>query len=133
MKLAKADADINAAKLLLSLEGNPTNDEMLTDLAAYHAQQGIEKSLKYLLSTFGGIDETDKKFRTHQIPTLIALVKQYCQFEVPDELVNMAPKISSWEAKTRYDDSPIAYIDEINHAIKLYDSMYADILAYAKG
>lgn len=37
--LARAQADIDIAKLLLSPEGNPSNDEMITDQAAYHVQQ----------------------------------------------------------------------------------------------
>ncbi len=45
--LARAEADIRIARILLSPEGNPENDEMITDQAAYHAQQAIEKALKY--------------------------------------------------------------------------------------
>ena len=44
--LRRAESDIAIAELLLSEEGNPTHDEMITDQAAYHVQQGIEKALK---------------------------------------------------------------------------------------
>lgn len=45
--LARAQADINIAKLLISPGENPNNDEMITDQAAYHVQQGLEKAMKY--------------------------------------------------------------------------------------
>ena len=45
--LKRARSDIQIAKTLMSPAGNPTNDEMITDQAAYHIQQGIEKALKY--------------------------------------------------------------------------------------
>lgn len=51
--LARAQADIDIAKLLLSPEGNPSNDEMITDQAAYHAQKGIEKAMKYQTEMMG--------------------------------------------------------------------------------
>ena len=36
--LRRAESDIAIAELLLSEEGNPTHDEMITDQAAYHVQ-----------------------------------------------------------------------------------------------
>ena len=51
--LGRAEADISIARLLLSPSGNPTNDEMITDQAAYHVQQGIEKALKYQTEMMG--------------------------------------------------------------------------------
>lgn len=44
--LVRAEADIKIAKLLISPIGNPTNDEMVTDQAAYHTQQAIEKAIE---------------------------------------------------------------------------------------
>lgn len=41
MKLKKAKDDIVAANLLMKPENNPTNDEGIYDLAAYHAQQAV--------------------------------------------------------------------------------------------
>jgi len=43
--LKRARTDIQIAKTLMTPAGNPTNDEMVTDQAAYHVQQGIEKAL----------------------------------------------------------------------------------------
>lgn len=57
MLLDRADRDIYNAKLLISPSGNPSGDELLDDMAAYHVQQGIEKALKYTLNTICGLDE----------------------------------------------------------------------------
>lgn len=51
MKLERADADIQLAEKLLSSQWNPSNDELMYDMAAYHAQQGIEKLLKFSFAT----------------------------------------------------------------------------------
>lgn len=48
-----AQADIEIAKILMSPAGNPTNDELIVDQAAYHVQQGIEKALKYQTEMLG--------------------------------------------------------------------------------
>lgn len=44
MLIDRADRDIYNAKWLISSTGNPSNDELLNDMAACHVQQGIEKS-----------------------------------------------------------------------------------------
>lgn len=36
--LKRARSDIQIAKMLMTPAGNPTNDEMITDQAAYHIQ-----------------------------------------------------------------------------------------------
>lgn len=51
--LNRADADARIAKLLISPEGNPEGDGMLFDQAAYHAEQAIEKALKYQSEMMG--------------------------------------------------------------------------------
>lgn len=42
MYLEHADADLYSVKLLLSPQGNPSNDEYILDIAAYHTQQSME-------------------------------------------------------------------------------------------
>lgn len=51
--LRRSESDAEIAALLLSDQGNPTNDEMIVDQAAYHAQQAIEKAMKYQLEISG--------------------------------------------------------------------------------
>ena len=42
----RAQADINTAKLIMSPIGNPTNDEGIYDIAAFHVQQSLRKRSK---------------------------------------------------------------------------------------
>ena len=60
MNLNRIKADILTAKNNLSPVGNPTNDEYLYDISAYHAQQAVEKILKYILHDIYGVDDTQK-------------------------------------------------------------------------
>lgn len=60
MLLERANADILLAQYAISPEGNPTNDEYMIDMTAFHVQQTIEKTLKYVLQTKAGIDEETK-------------------------------------------------------------------------
>lgn len=130
MRLDKAEADIYLAKLALSPIGNPTNDEMLIDLAAYHVQQGIEKALKHILSDICGFDETSRQYRTHNITTLIMLVETHCNFAVSDDLKLNAHDITSWEANSRYNDCMVTAKSDILNAIKLYDSLKKQIIEF---
>jgi len=77
--LKRARSDIQIAKTLLSPVGNPASDEMITDQAAYHIQQGIEKALKYQTEISGvpykkiRIRETQKKLLDRSLKrTIIA-------------------------------------------------------------
>ncbi len=56
----KAQRDLAVAKNYNSAKGNPDNDEGLYDIAAYHAQQAIEKELKYILHDIYGADEAER-------------------------------------------------------------------------
>ena len=122
MNLKKADADMTTAQLLISSAGNPGNDEALYDLAAYHAQQAIEKALKFLLVEKYGEDESARHFRTHKIYDLIGMLEThgYC---VSDELKEMAITITDWEAESRYNDNLVATTNEIKKAIRLYSEL----------
>lgn len=63
----RSEADIYAARILISPVGNPTYDEGIYDIAAYHVQQAIEKELKYLLHDIYGADDNSRSFRTHDL------------------------------------------------------------------
>ena len=119
MLLERADADIQAAKLLLSPVGNPTNDERMTDLAAYHTQQAIEKILKYVLHDGMEMDNTAKEFKTHNLFFLIDWIERKSSFTVPDSLKEIADEITDWEANSRYGESSVAEKDRIQSAIDI--------------
>lgn len=100
MLLDNAEVDIKLAKYAVSPEGNPTNDELMLGAVAYHAQQAIEKALKYVLQTEAGKTETDKGYKTHNISTLIEWVENEIDFPIPEKLIEMDNIITDWERKT---------------------------------
>ncbi|MCD8134149.1 MAG: HEPN domain-containing protein [Clostridiales bacterium] len=132
MLLDRADRDIYNARWLISPSGNPSNDELLDDMAAYHVQQGIEKALKHVLKSICGLDETYKGYRTHDIMALINIIQDNSNMKIPERLINAAIDITSWEARSRYNDSPISVRSEINEAIDMYDELKAQILSEQK-
>ena len=120
--LSRSESDIAIAKLLLSPEGNPTNDEMITDQAAYHVQQAIEKALKYKTEMLGIAYR-----KTHNLVGLISDLEQN-GFVVDDTLKSKAAEISGWEAASRYNDDFKAVKSEIESAIEIYENLKEIIL-----
>lgn len=120
--LARARADIEISKMLLTDEGNPTHDEMITDQAAYHAQQAIEKALKYQTEMLG----IEYK-KIHNLVGLIAPLET-AGFHVPEELKAKAYAISDWEASSRYNDDFTVVKADIEDAIRLYEELEKSIL-----
>ncbi len=120
--LDRAEADIAISRLLLSPEGNPYNDEMITDQAAYHVQQAIEKALKFQTEMMG-----IEYRKTHNLIGLIAELEKH-GFKVSDELKSRAFLISDWEASSRYNDDFFVVKEDIETAIALYEQLKADIL-----
>ncbi|MCD7716134.1 MAG: HEPN domain-containing protein [Lachnospiraceae bacterium] len=132
MLIDRADRDIYNAKWLISSDGNPSNDELLNDMAAYHVQQGIEKALKHALHTVCGLDETYKGYRTHDIMTLINIVMDHSDLSVSERLMDAANDITGWEAHSRYDDSPVSVRKDIADAIDMYEELTRQILEKEK-
>lgn len=130
MYLEHADADLYSAKLLLSPQGNPSNDEYILDIAAYHTQQSMEKYLKYVLHDLYGADETARSFKTHNILALILLTEAHTPYTVPQEIKDAAALVTSWESSTRYGVSPAAAQNTIADAISRCENLRADILRF---
>ena len=61
-------ADIATVKYLLSVEGNPNNNEAMYNIASYHAQQAVEKALKFYLREIFGEDENDRAYNKKRTP-----------------------------------------------------------------
>ena len=114
--------DIEVARHYNSAAGNPDNDEGLSDIAAYHAQQAIEKELKYVLHDLCGADETQRKFKTHTIPALISQVEEY-NVNIPDDVKVIAFDLTEWEASTRYPGGAASNREEIADAIRAYEML----------
>ena len=120
--LKRARTGIEIAKILMSPAGNPTNDEMITDQAAYHIQQGIEEALKYQTEISG---LPYKKI--HNLTGLIIDVEN-AGFAVSNELKAMAFQISDWEASSRYNDDFTVVKGDLEKAIRLYEELEKRIL-----
>ena len=118
----KAEADIKTAKLLISPQGNPTNDELLYDNGAYHVQQAYEKELKHILHDLLGADDTAREFRTHNIADLINQIEN-SGYNIPDEIKEISHDLSNWEANTRYNSDILVELNEINNVIDLFDKL----------
>lgn len=132
MKLDKAKADIRVSRMLLSSENNPTNDEGLYDLAAYHAQQAVEKTLKHVLHDKYGMDDSARSFRIHDIADLIQMVEEHASesgavVTIPDMIKLTAAEISAWEANSRYGDNLVVVREDIARTLDLCEQMIAEI------
>ena len=128
MYLDLAKADISVAKILLEPKNNPTNDEMITDAAAYHVQQGIEKLLKYILHDLNGIDDSSKSFRTHSITSLISKVEDETNVKVPDELKMVSELLTSWESESRYGGDISATEKQIKNCINIFEEFIENLV-----
>ena len=120
--LKRARSDIQIAKTLMTPAGNPTNDEMITDQAAYHIQQGIEKALKYQ-TEISGIPYK----KSHNLIGRISDVEK-TGFVVSNDLKAMAFQISDWEASSRYNDDFTVLREDMEKAINLYEELEEQIL-----
>lgn len=121
--LRRSESDAEIAALLLSDQGNPTNDEMIVDQAAYHAQQAIEKAMKYQLE-ISGIEYK----KTHNLVSLISDLEN-SGFPINEELKSKAFIITGWEAGSRYNDDFSAVKADIETALRLYSELKESILS----
>lgn len=119
MNLDRIRADIKTAQNNISSRGNPSNDEYMYDVSAYHVQQAVEKELKYILHDRYGLNDTEKRFRTHNISTLIIMVSSHDSTFIANhpELISISDRLTEWEASTRYGESLVAVKNEIDKAL----------------
>jgi len=90
IKLATADVEIS--ELIITT----TNDELKQNLAAYHTQQAIEKTLKQLLVDKRGFGNID-----HDLGRLVAEAEAE-GIDVPSWVEENAYEISRWATTIRY-------------------------------
>ena len=134
MNVNRIWSDIETAKHLMSPFGNPTNDEYLYDVAAYHTQQAIEKSIKYFLHDVYGEDDTTREFKTHNLNMLLNRLQDY----EPDfnadhpKLIEMAYDITLWEANSRYGDDISAVRSDIEAGIQIAEELYGEVMEKAR-
>ena len=91
----KAKQNLNVAKAIYS---SFSNDEAYLNYAAYHIQQALELSVKYLLEMNGVVYP-----KTHDIDQLIQLAdNKGVNLYLSEYLDDHSEMFSLWEARTRY-------------------------------
>ena len=124
MYLEQADADIKVSKSLFTPIGNTTNDEGITRIGLYLAQQGIELILKHIIHDINGEDDTKKRFRTHSISSLIEYAEEVSDITIPTRLKEMSNDITSWEQGGRYPGIGMTNVrEDAEEVFSLYDEI----------
>ncbi len=119
--LSYAKADIRAARLALEAVRTKSGNEKATKgIAAYHAQQAIEKIIKYEIYKVNP-DINPRKMYTHKIYDLCAIAETN-HIKVPREIKEKSYMYSDWEAAGRYDLHFTVRIDSIEKALCLAES-----------
>ena len=97
------------------------SDRFLAGSVAYHLQQATEKILKIEIAS----REEDFRLYTHDITTLCdySANKKY-DFYIPDFVLLNSGIITSWEAKSRYNDSFEVEEDELSSCLKVIKEWY---------
>ena len=100
------------------------NDELYLDVCCYHTQQAIEKLLKCSIELKGVTYEF-----THSIITLYA---QYISvgWDEIEMLELMSGTITGWEASSRYKESFVATVKQLEAAKGLYEILLNRLLEY---
>ena len=126
--IAYAKADIHASKAALeAVKAKEGNKKATKGIAAYHAQQAIEKILK---SEIYKADPciSPRKMYTHKIYDLCVIAEGY-GIIVPKSIKNNAYKYSDWEAAGRYDLHFSVRTDSIEKALCLAEEWLREITA----
>ncbi len=108
--------DYNAAVILFNNLKN-ASDESLINMASYHIEQAVEKTIKFLIENDGY-----EYPRTHNIETLISFADENgVDLMLNDYIIDHAEMFSSWEAKTRYLLDYLVDIKKVETAIDEVD------------
>lgn len=90
-----ASTDLKMSDLALGT----TNDELMQNMAAYHTQQAIEKTIKHLLIEKRGFGNNE-----HDLGVLVADAKKE-GIEIPDWVDENSYEISKWATTIRYNSN----------------------------
>lgn len=126
--IAYAKADICVSKSALeAVKVKEGNEKAIKGIAAYHAQQAIEKILK---SEIYKADPciSPRKMYTHKIYDLCAIAESY-GIQVPKGIKDNAYKYSDWEAAGRYDLHFSVRMDSIEKALRFAEEWLRKINA----
>lgn len=126
--LGMIKADIVTARNALNCMSDGRLNEYekgMRGIAAYHAQQALEKLIKYLIYDTGKYVD-NRQIYTHDIDHLCTLAASL-ELTIPKEIQSNASMYSSWEASGRYDLHFVARKDSINKALHLAENFLMEI------
>ena len=126
--IAYARADIRTSRSALeAVRAGEGNEKATKGVAAYHAQQAIEKILKAKIYRVNpGI--SPRKMYTHKIYDLCTIAEDN-GIKVPREIRDKAYMYSDWEAAGRYDLHFSVRMDSIEKALCLAENWLREIKA----
>jgi len=90
-----ANTDLKMSNMALTT----TNDELMQNMAAYHTQQAIEKTIKHLLVEKRGFGNNE-----HDLGVLVADAKNE-GIEIPEWVNDNSYEISKWATTIRYNSN----------------------------
>ena len=99
--LDRAKADLITAETML----RNTNDDVFVDVAAYHAQQCIEKAVKFLIGIEGKTYVADHR--------LSVIIEDLADEEVKGIVDEIGISIDSWATTARYKSTIAASTKEV--------------------
>lgn len=124
--IAYAKADIRAAHSALgSIRAKEGNEKATKGIAAYHAQQAIEKIIKSEIYRVVP-DISPRKMYTHKIYDLCSIAESN-GIKVPKGIKEKAYMYSDWEAAGRYDLHFSVRTDSVEKALSLAESWLKEI------
>ena len=109
--LDRAKADLIAAKYMLE----NVDDDVLIDIAAYHAQQCIEKAVKFLIGLEGKTYIADHR--------LSVITEDLSDEEVKNLVDEIGISIDSWATTARYKSTIAASTKEVEHIIGVCEKL----------
>ena len=109
--LDRAKADLITAETMLK----NTNDDLFVDIAAYHAQQCIEKAVKFLI----GLE--DKTYVADH--RLSVIIKDLSDKEVRGIVDEIGISIDSWATTARYKSTIAASAKEVTAILDVCEKL----------
>ena len=98
-----------------------TEDDAFLDDCCYNLQQTIEFCLKYIVEMNGEnyVENHDVRAQLNKLRTLGV------ELDFFEDIRKLASVLNSWEAETRYNDSFVSLLEDIDEARALSDKILA--------
>lgn len=124
--IAYAKADIHASRSALdAIHERNGNVKATKGIAAYHAQQAIEKIIKYEIYRVNP-KINPRKMYTHKIYDLCTIAENE-GIKIPKGIKDKSYMYSDWEAAGRYDLHFSVRTDSIEKALRLAENWLKEI------